>query len=114
LQPARLLIDVLADRNVVPQRIDSLRRLNHINRTGRLDPKLFPADPRGGRYSIVLQALDGRLAGLSDRMIAKDLVGEARVKADWSDAHDHLRDRVRRAVARGLHLMRGGYLDLLQ
>jgi hypothetical protein len=88
--------------------------MNHINRTGRLDPKLFPADPRGARYAIVLQALDGRLAGKSDRTIAKDLFGENRVKADWSDANDHLRDRVRRAVSRGLQLMRGGYLNLLQ
>ena len=114
LHPARLLTDVLADRKALPQRIEGLHRLNHINRTGRIDSKLFPPDPRGARYSYVLQALDGRLAGFSDRTIAVKLFGEDRVRADWNDAGDHLRDRVRRAVSRGLDLMRGGYLRLLQ
>ncbi|WP_352578007.1 DUF2285 domain-containing protein [Mesorhizobium sp. M0019] len=41
------------------------------------------------------------------------LIGPRRVHADWSDPHDHLRDRIRRAVSRGRALMNGGYLNSL-
>lgn len=67
-----------------------------------------------GRLTIVLQALDGNLAGATQREIAIALLGRARVERDWRDARGHLRDVVRRAIRRGRALMNGGYLKLLR
>jgi hypothetical protein len=64
------------------------------------------------RLQLVLQALDGDLAGASQRQIATLLFGAQRVARDWRDGH--LRDCVRRAVGRGRRLMTGGYLELLR
>jgi hypothetical protein len=60
-----------------------------------------------------VSALDGHLAGEAYRMVAQGLFGERRVPsgASWK-THD-LRDRTIRLVRTGLHLMRGGYLELL-
>ncbi|WP_287308680.1 DUF2285 domain-containing protein [Mesorhizobium sp.] len=49
--------------------------------------------------TFVLRALDGSLAGASHREIAEALIGEGRVQADRKDPGDHLRDRIRCAVA---------------
>ncbi|WP_394890002.1 DNA -binding domain-containing protein [Mesorhizobium sp. AaZ16] len=51
--------------------------------------------------------------GASHWEIAETLVGEPRVQADWTDPHDHLRDRIRRAIHRGHALMNGGYRALV-
>lgn len=74
----------------------------------------FPPHAYAKRAARVLLALDGHLAGVSHREIATALVGEARVDRDWSDPGEHLRDTVRRAVARGLALMEGGYRMFLR
>ncbi|ESY91657.1 DUF2285 domain-containing protein [Mesorhizobium sp. LNHC209A00] len=58
---------------------------------------------------LLLQALDGSLAGASHREIAEALIGKLRVQDDWKDPRDHLRDRIRRAIRRGHALMNGGY-----
>lgn len=70
--------------------------------------------PRRRRLRIVLQALDGWLAGASHRDISCALFGDKRTKADWTDPSDHLRDTTRRAVRRGRQLMNGGYKALLR
>jgi hypothetical protein len=69
--------------------------------------------PSCDRLRLVLQALDGFLAGASQREIAEALFGVSRVSRDWRDSGGHLRDRVRRAVRRGRTLMNGGYRSLL-
>jgi hypothetical protein len=68
---------------------------------------------RRKRLVLVLRALDARLAGEAYRTIAQGLFGERRVPsgAAWK-THD-LRDRTIRLLRTGLHLMRGGYLELL-
>jgi hypothetical protein len=68
---------------------------------------------RRQRLVLVLRALDARLAGEAYRAIAHGLFGARRVPsgASWK-THD-LRDRTIRLVRTGLHLMRGGYLELL-
>jgi hypothetical protein len=60
------------------------------------------------------RTLDGHLAGETYRDIARVLFGATRIPAGpaWK-THD-LRDRTIRLVRTGLHLMRGGYLDLLR
>jgi hypothetical protein len=72
------------------------------------------AHPRRWRLRLVLQALDGWLAGASHREISCSLFGDKRTNTDWSDPSDHLRDATRRAVRRGRLLMDSGYKDLLR
>jgi hypothetical protein len=60
-----------------------------------------------------LIALDGHLAGRSYREIAQVIYGVERVKDVWTSESQFLKDRVRRAVMRGIELMNGGYRDLL-
>jgi hypothetical protein len=66
------------------------------------------------RLGIVLQAVDGFHAGASLREIGSALFGADRVNADWDDDRRHLKDRTRRAVARGRWLVEGGYRKLLK
>lgn len=61
-----------------------------------------------------LIALDGALAGASYRQIARTIYGKARVADAWTAETTYLKNRTRRAVERGLALMNGGYLTLLQ
>jgi hypothetical protein len=63
-------------------------------------------------YARALQALDGTIAGASQREIAAALFGEARVAADWSPDGE-LRAQVRYLIQRGRALMRDGYRTLL-
>ena len=60
-----------------------------------------------------LIALDGRQATASYRQIAIAMVGTARAKEAWSSASRALKDRVRRALAKGKELRDGGYLKLI-
>lgn len=112
-RPVALKVDALWPVNRIAQRLHALECLNFLSGTGQLPARLFPSDPRRARLTIVLQALDGFLAGASQREIAVVLFGAQRVQADWSDPGDHLRDRVRRAIRRGRALMNGGYFDFL-
>ena len=69
---------------------------------------------RQKRLQEYLIALDADLAGLSYREIAIRLWGESLVIEDWNGGQGHLKNRVRRYVARGHYYMNGGYLDLLK
>ena len=60
-----------------------------------------------------LQALDGTLAGASQRGVAEVLFGITAVADGWYDDGD-LRAQVRRLIRRGQTLMRGEYRRLLQ
>jgi len=74
------------------------------------------ARQRPGRAALghlrVLQALDGILAGASQREVAEVLFDPSIVAERWSEGGD-LRAQVRRLVRRGKTLMRGGYRRLL-
>ncbi|WP_244271614.1 DNA -binding domain-containing protein [Stappia indica] len=93
--------------------MNGLECLNTLCTTGQLPERLFPPEARGSRLRLVLQALDGSLAGASQREIATALMGRQRVQADWTDPGDHLRDRIRRAIRRGRVLMNCNYRDFL-
>ena len=71
---------------------------------------------RPGRTSMLhmhtLQALDGTLAGASQRGVAEVLFGITTVAERWYDDSD-LRAQVRRLIRRGQTLMDGGYQRLL-
>jgi hypothetical protein len=66
------------------------------------------------RLSEALRALDGKLAGASLRQIAEALFGPERVREDWDEGTRFTRERARRAVSRGVHLMNGAWRDLLR
>lgn len=71
---------------------------------------------RPGRAALLhvrmLQTLDGVQAGASCRQIAEVQFGAGIVAECWH-GDSHLRTRVRRLIARGRKLMRGGYRRLL-
>jgi hypothetical protein len=81
----------------------------------KVDCTAVAAD-RPGRTPMLhmrtLQALDGTLAGASQRGVAEVLFGSAAVAERWHDDGD-LRAQVRRLVRRGQMLMDGGYQRLL-
>jgi hypothetical protein len=54
-------------------------------------------------------ALDGRDAGASHREAAEVIFGTKRVRADWSARGGWLKERMRRALAKGEELRDGGY-----
>ena len=82
--------------------------------SSRLLPSHFPPTYLGGRLKCVLRALDGDLAGASQRRIAVMLFGQVRVDNEWCAVGRPLRDKVRRAIHRGHDLMRGGYRTLIR
>lgn len=88
--------------------------LRDLRATGELRGKHFPPLRRGARLAVVLQALDGYLAGASHRELATTILGRERVERDWNDPSQQLRDYVRRAIASGVALMERGYKDFLR
>lgn len=94
--------------------IHALRSLADLARNRCLRPALYPPAARGARFARVLQALDGWLAGATQREIAVALFGEHRVDEGWSEPRQSLRDQTRRAIARAKALMTGGYLQLIE
>ncbi len=117
--------DVLADDTALTYHIDGLdgparRQVETWRRLASLRVRRSsPGRKRKPRQQVLrfresLMALDGRLAGASDREIATRLYGQETVAESWRTADDSLRARTRRRIARGLHLMNGGYRQLLQ
>lgn len=113
LHPVYLRTEAIWPAALSKHRLLALECLNAHCAYGKLPARLFPPERRGPRLNFVLRALDGALAGASHREIAEALVGQARVRSDWKDPQDHLRDRIRRAVSRGRALMNGEYLNFL-
>jgi hypothetical protein len=108
--PAAAVIPL--DQNFSARADAALRLWRAITeRSVGLADNLTPSRRR--RLVLVLRALDAHLAGETYRTIAQGLFGERRTPsgASWK-THD-LRDRTIRLVRTGLHLMRGGYLELL-
>lgn len=95
-------------------------RLAAIAAFNRLSEGRFNAGPARSeapplpRLALVLRALDGHLAGASHQQIAIALFGGRRVESAWRDPGGYIRDRVRRAISRGRHMMTSGYRELLR
>lgn len=107
--PVHLFADVLPTPPMRSEQALVLAALNDLQTSGRFRSGRFPVEPRGARLRLVLQALDGSLAGASHRDIAIAIFGPDRVADSWRDPRSHLRDSVRRAISRGRMLMTGGY-----
>lgn len=65
------------------------------------------------RLRECLVALDGHLESRTYRDIAEVLYGSDRVSETWTGDTRFMKDKVRRAVERGVALMNGGYRKLL-
>jgi hypothetical protein len=89
----------------------AIRNLESLaGKSSHYDDRLSDAHTKWQDYLI---ALDGLLAGRSYRDIAQVIYGSDRIGQTWTQDTRSLKDRVRRAVGRGLQLMNGGYADLL-
>ena len=113
-EPAYLLTEAILDPKNAGLRLKALQCFNDLRTTGRLVRSHIPAQPSSQRMRMVIQVLDGALAGVPYRDIAVALFGKARVEKEWDNRNRFLRDRIRRAVKRGRDLMNGGYLKFLQ
>jgi len=111
--PPRLVVELPTKSGDTSAWLNALARYSRLRATGQIDEQV-PIDPRGSRLFMIMRALDGSLAGRSQREVAAMLFGPQRVEADWRDPGQHIRDRVRRAIRRGYTLMKGGYLELLR
>lgn len=111
---ASIAITAMPRLECLSPQIRALRSLADLARSRCLRPALYPPAARCARFVRVLQALDGWLAGATQREIAVALFGEHRVDQDWSDPRQSLRDQTRRAIARGKAFMAGGYLQLIK
>lgn len=109
----RLVVEFPSNASHAAAWLSALARFSRLRQTGEVDTGT-PPDPRGQRLFMTMRALDGSLAGRSQREIAGLLFGSEQAEADWRHPGQHLRDRVRRAVGRGRALMGGGYLELLR
>ena len=103
-------IDITTER-AAPQ-LKTARRFRSLARFGELRPGLFPPTERADRLRLVLQALDGSLAGARYRDIAAHIFGVG--AEDWADPRRHAKDRARHAVRRGRAIMEGRYRDFLR
>ncbi len=114
LQPVHLLTDAASHTADLKSRLRRLAQFKELRTTGRCEFAEPVPKARADRLRLVLQALDGFLEGATLREIAIALFGAERVERDWDDDHRHLKDRARRAVARGKWLMEGGYKTYLK
>jgi hypothetical protein len=90
--------------------LDKLQEASNTTPAGVVKPRPSPSSLL---ELHTLQALDGTLAGASQRTVADVLFGPDAVAEDWH-ADGDLRARVRRLVQRGQKLMRGGYRRIAQ
>ena len=107
-----LLTELAIPDDIARPRLAAVAAFNRLSQ-GRFNagPSEALASPR---LPLVLRALDGHLAGASQQQIAIFLFGQRRVEREWREPGSYLRDRVRRAISRGRHMMTSGYLELLR
>ena len=60
-----------------------------------------------------LIALDGQLAGISQRRIAEAIFGAETVRQDWDKGPRSYKSKTRRLIKKGVRIMKTGYRDLL-
>ena len=98
---------------IAPQLL-TLRRLSALALRRQLPSTLRQSEKRALRWAKMVQALDGMVAGGSQREIAVALFGEPIVRAEWRGASDHLRLKIQRLVREARRLASGGYRAILK
>jgi hypothetical protein len=91
--------------------IEAVQTLRRLRANANAEPTVESYFP--SKYLNYLVALDGHLAGRSYRDIAEVLYGADRVGPYWTDDSRGFKLKVRRAVKRGVALMKVGYCELL-
>jgi hypothetical protein len=114
LHHTKLVTAVFMERAHLRDRLRAISALNHMHDARVYESPFVAPDNRSQRLDFVLHALDGKLAGCTNREIAISLFGRQRVEAAWTDPGEYLQDQVRRAIRRGRYLMGGGYRSLLK
>ncbi len=99
--------------NDIEQKFKTLRRLKFLLRDGVFRPSLFKPTPHFNKLSNNLIALEGWQNSCQQREIAIRIFGIKTVNEQWGQGSDYLRARVHRHIKRGIHMMNGGYLKLL-
>jgi hypothetical protein len=112
--PVHFLAHAVLDSNRVRTQTATIRCFNELISGNRLSSPHYLTDPPPPRLGFVVKALDGWLARKPHKDIAVTLFGPTRVRQDWYDPYEHLRNRVRKAIRMGKLLMDGGYLKLLK
>lgn len=99
----------------VDAKMETLTRLLHLYEG------YLPERPVGREWTVsalgyrdALIALDVYLAGGSHRDTAKIIYGEEAGSARYSESDESVRNKMRRLRKKGIHLMNGGYLDLMK
>lgn len=111
--PARLSYRV-SGTDALDIRLLALRRFAALQRSGRFPKTLFEPCPRTRRWAELVKTLEALAMNPSQRDVANQLYGDARVTAEWHGTSDYLRSRVRRAIVSTRQLAAGGYLSLLR
>jgi len=113
MRPTRLMMDSVHEGDLASAQLQSLQCFNDLRLTGRFFLSKVQRDPLSPRFRLVLRALDGHLSGASNQEIAKVIFSDDYSDEKWNSPDYALRDRVRKALGRGLFLMRQGYRKLL-
>lgn len=110
--PARVLfhIDGLEHIERVSDGLATLSEILRHNMEG-LEDGTWTATSLAMRDALI--ALDGHRARASYRDIATVIFGAERTSEAWQSTSTALKDRIRRALKRGLELVAGGYRELL-
>lgn len=109
--PVRLLTDGAAQKKLATLQLRALQSFNDLRLSGRLYDSHIECSRTQERLRLILRILDARLSGATHNEIAQKIFTEASFEVGCSG--EQLRDRVRRAIYRGVALMRKGYRDLL-
>ena len=104
--------------------LDEIPRVEPKLRLAKRAMDIYRATGQGGEgrhwtaqtlwHRDALVALDGWLAGASQRQIAALIYGEERVDREWRAPDQTIKNRVARAIRRGRNLMEGDYRKLLK
>lgn len=113
LRPVRLMNNSAPDVAHAAAQIRALHCFNDLRLTGRLNVSSLQRDPLTLRLRHVLRVLDGSLSGASFQDIARTVFPTDFAAVGWLGRAGGMRDRIRRALRRGYHLMNGGYRTLL-
>jgi hypothetical protein len=103
--------EIAGIRGIVPQ-LDAIKTLARFARENDEN-----SETEEQRYPLLLSyliALDGHLEGKTYRQIAQVIYGEDRVCEVWTSETRFMKDKIRRAVERGIAYMERDYLTLLQ
>lgn len=110
--PARVVFHVDGLQRLERAR-DGFATLSEILTLNRERPEDWPWTATSLAVRDALIALDGHRAGATYRAIATVIFGAERTEEAWRSTSTALKDRIRRALKRGLSLVAGGYRELL-